>query len=139
MRTFARLFKALADETRLKMLALLLKHEELCVCDFEKTLEISQSKASRHLRYMSDSGLLMDRRDGLWVFYRVDRKVNKDRHQLLEVLQVLLSRVDLTELEHRLTRWLAVKAALRGSCQQPPSRASGCRATRRVGHPRKVK
>ena len=71
MKTYAEIFKALADETRLTMLALLLWHGELCVCDVERVLEISQSKASRHLRYLKNAGLIDDRRDGLWIHYRV--------------------------------------------------------------------
>jgi DNA-binding transcriptional ArsR family regulator len=50
MKAEARLFKSLGDETRLKILWLLTGQEELCVCDFMRTLNITQSKASRHLR-----------------------------------------------------------------------------------------
>ena len=52
MRDAAQFFKVLADEARLKMLWLLLNHRELCVCDFMAALEITQSKASRHLGTM---------------------------------------------------------------------------------------
>jgi ArsR family transcriptional regulator len=45
----ARVFRSLADETRLSMLCLLMQQEELCVCDFMEVLEITQSKASRHI------------------------------------------------------------------------------------------
>ncbi len=52
MRGLAQVFRALADETRLEMLALVMSHGELCVCDLEQVLGISQSKSSRHLRYL---------------------------------------------------------------------------------------
>jgi len=66
------LFKALADETRLRILGLLLTGE-VCVCDIHESLRIPQSKASRHLAYLRKSGLVETRRDGLWVHYRLGR------------------------------------------------------------------
>jgi ArsR family transcriptional regulator len=64
------LFKALADETRLRILGLLL-HGEVCVCHIHDSLRISQPKASRHLAYLRRAGLVATRRDGLWVHYRL--------------------------------------------------------------------
>jgi ArsR family transcriptional regulator len=64
------LFKALADETRLRILGLLLTGE-VCVCDIHESLKISQPKASRHLAYLRRSGLVETRRDGLWIHYRL--------------------------------------------------------------------
>jgi ArsR family transcriptional regulator len=64
-----RLFKALADATRLRILGLLLTGE-VCVCHIHESLKISQPKASRHLAYLRRSGLVDTRRDGLWVHYR---------------------------------------------------------------------
>jgi ArsR family transcriptional regulator, arsenate/arsenite/antimonite-responsive transcriptional repressor len=62
MKTEAQLFKALADETHLEILWLLMGQEELCVCDIMGVLGITQSKASRHLRYLFNAGLVTDRR-----------------------------------------------------------------------------
>src|SRR3954468_23179515 len=67
-----RLFRALADPTRLRILGLLLAGE-VCVCDIHESLRIPQSKASRHLAYLRQSGLVETRRDGLWVHYRLGR------------------------------------------------------------------
>jgi ArsR family transcriptional regulator len=64
------LFKALADETRLRILGLLLTGE-VCVCDIHESLKIPQSKASRHLAYLRRSGLVDTRRSGLWIHYRL--------------------------------------------------------------------
>ncbi len=64
------LFKALADETRLRILNLL-AHGELCVCEIEQALGIGQSKASRHLAYLRNAGLVTDRREGPWMYYAV--------------------------------------------------------------------
>ena len=65
-----RLFKALADTTRLRILGLLL-NGEVCVCDIYESLRIPQPKASRHLAYLRRSGLVDRRRDGLWMHYRL--------------------------------------------------------------------
>src|SRR5689334_22416745 len=68
--TMEALFKALADETRLRILGLLLAGE-VCVCDIHESLKIPQSKASRHLAYLRRSGLVDTRRSGLWIHYRL--------------------------------------------------------------------
>lgn len=60
--------KALADETRLRILNLLYD-QELCVCDIMAVLQITQTKASRHLIYMKNAGLLADRKEAQWVHY----------------------------------------------------------------------
>ena len=62
------LFKALADETRLRILNLLYE-QELCVCDVMAVLDISQSKASRHLIALKRAGLANDRREAQWMHY----------------------------------------------------------------------
>ena len=65
-----RLFQALGDATRLRILGLLLTGE-VCVCDIHETLKIPQPKASRHLAYLRRAGLVSTRREGLWVHYRL--------------------------------------------------------------------
>jgi len=83
-------YKALADETRLRCLLLLAQEQqgegaaeglseglsagrgELCVCELMAALQESQPKVSRHLAQLRNSGLLLDRRQGQWVFYRLD-------------------------------------------------------------------
>ena len=64
------LFKALADDTRLRILGLLLTGE-VCVCHIHESLRIPQPKASRHLAYLRNAGLVETRRDGTWVHYRM--------------------------------------------------------------------
>jgi ArsR family transcriptional regulator len=63
--------KALADETRLRILNILLERE-CCVCEVMQALDISQSRASRNLGILEDAGFLTARRDGLWIVYSVD-------------------------------------------------------------------
>lgn len=61
-------FKGLADRNRLRIIGLLM-HGELCGCDIQYVLEISQPNVSRHLTYLKNSGLVNDRRAGYRVFY----------------------------------------------------------------------
>ena len=62
-------FATLADPIRLRALALIAKHGELCVCELVAALDQPQPKVSRHLAIMRDAGLLRDRRDAQWVLY----------------------------------------------------------------------
>jgi len=64
-------FKSLADETRLLTMLLIERQQELCVCDLVEAMCESQPKISRHLRLLRKVGLLSDRRQGQWVFYRL--------------------------------------------------------------------
>lgn len=62
--------KALSDETRLRILNLLFERE-LCVCDIMDSLQISQAKASRHLIYLKNAGLVKDRKHAQWAIYSI--------------------------------------------------------------------
>lgn len=64
-------YKALADNTRLQSLLLLTSEGELCVCELMTALDQSQPKISRHLAQLRREGLLLDRRQGQWVFYQL--------------------------------------------------------------------
>ncbi len=70
MRDLEQLFKGLADQTRLRILNLLI-HGELCVCDIQYVLESSQPNVSRHLTYLKNSGLVLDRREGARMYYQL--------------------------------------------------------------------
>lgn len=65
------IFKALSDETRLRIIKLL-EHGELCVCDIAAVLQSSQPKISFHLSTLKEAGLIADRREGKWIHYRLD-------------------------------------------------------------------
>jgi ArsR family transcriptional regulator len=70
-----KLFEALANETRLRIL-ILLAHKELCVCHLEWALKMTQAKISRHLTVLKNAGLVDERRDGLWIFYSLTQPRN---------------------------------------------------------------
>ncbi len=65
-------FKLLADETRLSSLLLIVQEGELCVCELTSALNESQPKISRHLAMLRSAKVLLDRRQGQWVFYRLN-------------------------------------------------------------------
>jgi ArsR family transcriptional regulator, arsenate/arsenite/antimonite-responsive transcriptional repressor / arsenate reductase (thioredoxin) len=69
------LFKCLADETRLRVVMLIEREEELCVCELMHAINESQPKISRHLAMLRSNGLLEDRRQGHWVYYRLHRQL----------------------------------------------------------------
>ena len=71
MRDLIKAIKALSDETRLRILNVLLERE-CCVCEVMQALDISQSRASRNLGILQDAGFLKTRRDGLWIVYSID-------------------------------------------------------------------
>ncbi len=91
VKSLSRIFKALSDETRLTILALVLRHGHLCVCEVEQILGITQSKASRHLRYLRDAGLMEDEREGLIVNYRLPRDPDADVATVLESVKGLVA------------------------------------------------
>lgn len=64
-----KVFKCLADETRLRSMLLIARERELCVCELTCALDVSQPKISRHLAELRQCGLLQDRRQGQWVYY----------------------------------------------------------------------
>lgn len=70
MKDLERIFKGLSDQTRLRILNLLL-HGELCVCDIQYVLQSSQPNVSRHLTYLKNSGLVLDRREGARIYYHL--------------------------------------------------------------------
>lgn len=73
MRNIIKAYKSLSDETRLRILNLLLERE-CCVCEVMQALEISQPRASRNLRMLYEAGFLTLRKDGLWSLYSLDRE-----------------------------------------------------------------
>ena len=105
MRKLSEIFKALSDETRLAILALLYEADELRVQDVEGILQITQSKASRHLRRLTRLGLLRDRRDGVNVYYRIARELDTEARALLQALRQLLRTERTRALRSRLAAW----------------------------------
>jgi ArsR family transcriptional regulator len=85
VRPVTRLFKALADETRLRIIALL-SHGELCVCHLEEALDVSQPNVSRHLAILRMAGVVEAHREGSWVYYRLAAQQDADAECQLRAL-----------------------------------------------------
>ena len=98
---YAQSFKALGDETRLKMIGLL-SHGELCVCDFMEVLELPQSTASRHLAYLKNCQWVTGRRSGKWMYY----KLNPALQQSLTHRSIAESIAGSTDLQHEYAKLL---------------------------------
>jgi len=79
------MFRAFADQTRLRILHLL-QDRELCVSDIITILDVPQAKASHHLNYLRRAGLVEARREGLWCFYRLRPAKSPFHEKLLECL-----------------------------------------------------
>jgi ArsR family transcriptional regulator, arsenate/arsenite/antimonite-responsive transcriptional repressor len=82
MKKLLNTLKSLSDETRLRIINLLFE-KELCVCDIMETLKITQTKASRHLSYLKNAGLVEDRKHAQWVYYSL---VHDNENNFLESL-----------------------------------------------------
>lgn len=82
----AALFKACADQTRLRLLNLLACEGEVCVCHLVDVLGTNQPKVSRHLAYLKRAGLVSDRKEGLWVYYRLATPLAEHSRRLIECL-----------------------------------------------------
>ena len=105
MRDTIKIFKALSDETRLRILNILLERE-CCVCEVMQALDISQTRASRNLTALYDAGFLKLRRDGHWSLYSIDRdEMNEYLADLVQALaKTLKGNRTLEEDRERLTK-----------------------------------
>ena len=128
MEEWVQLFKALGDETRLRIVGLLTQGE-LCVCDLMDVLEEPQSKISRHLSYLKHSGLSYSKRVGVWMHYGLREKADERCYHLVRFLREELpalsqSRKDIDRLRE-LKRY--------GGCKSDQKATKGYRG---AGHPK---
>ena len=110
MRDIARVLAAAADPHRLAMLGLLSRQGQLCVCDIQAVLGISQSSASRHLRTLREAGLLEDERVGSWVHYRIPPRPGRAQAAILAAIEGLLGPEHLAALDDK------ARERRRGTC-----------------------
>lgn len=112
VRPIARMLKALGDETRLRIVALL-AHGELCVCHLESALGLPQPNVSRQLAVLKNAGVVDSRREGTWVYYRIAEQVDPDCRRQLRGLVASFAKRDL--LRRDVSRLIKVVGP--GSCQ----------------------
>ena len=94
------LFKALADKTRLRILALL-GNNEVCVCHIHDSLGLPQPTVSRHLAYLRRAGLVDTRRDGVWMHYRVAGSLDQNVQTVLKAAVEAVTRAPATALDRK--------------------------------------
>lgn len=82
----ASLFKSLSEPVRLRIMSLLLEQGELCVCELVDTLNLSQSVVSRHLAYLRNNQLVTAKREGAWMYYKINENTGVDMSALFQFL-----------------------------------------------------
>ena len=113
MESVVRILKAISDESRLRILNLIVSADEICVCDIESTLGFSQTKVSRHLTILKNAGLVNDRRQGLWMLYKLSETQFEAYKNLLVGLKEVFSSSPI--FQEDLLR--LAKAVKNGSCK----------------------
>ena len=84
---FVEIMESLSDPIRVNIIELMM-NGEICVCDIVKVTGMSQSKISYHIKILKDSGLISDRQEGRWVYYRLDLEVLSDiQHWMGNLIQ----------------------------------------------------
>jgi len=106
----AKIFKALGDETRLRLVNLLLQADkEVCVCEMVDALELPQYQISRHLTILKNAGLLQASRKGTWVYYRLDYEASPFLRDLLKMLGRHLKQQTFSDDAAKLAQRLALR------------------------------
>jgi ArsR family transcriptional regulator len=119
-------FKALADRTRLRILALL-GNNEVCVCHLHDSLGVPQPTVSRHLAYLRRTGLVSARRDGVWMHYCVSPSLDREIRQVLDAAVHALTRAtttakDRAQFEKAFGPLYVVPTDAGGACCSPRGR-----------------
>ncbi len=89
MEIFLKTVSALNDETRLLILRFIDENGECCVCDLQNSLDMIQSRLSRHLKILKDAGFLRVERKGTWAYYSVRTPLDRFRLEALEEVRCL--------------------------------------------------
>lgn len=79
-------FKCLSDSTRLEILKLIIAKQNVCVCELTEQLELSQPKISRHLALLRNLAILLDQRQGQWVYYRLNPELPEWANEILNII-----------------------------------------------------
>jgi ArsR family transcriptional regulator len=90
MQNHTKVLKALGDQTRLRILKLLL-NRRLCVCELEAALDLPQTKVSRHLTVLRSVGLADDSREGQWIFYSLFKPRNNFEKSVFQIIENTLA------------------------------------------------
>ena len=118
MKKIANIFKALSDDTRLRMIKLL--HErELCVCELMQVLDMSQPRISRHMSVLKNAGLVEDRREGKWVHYSLRKETQgKEIKILLDAMVVMANDDAIIKADKKNLKKATRLSESKGSCMR---------------------
>ncbi|MCK5208449.1 MAG: helix-turn-helix transcriptional regulator [Cyclobacteriaceae bacterium] len=110
----AKIFKALSEEPRVRILNLLQNHSEMCISDIEQILDYTQTKTSRHMSYLKNAGIVGARKSDQWIFYYIQDEVQGLLGQIwnyvekdhilgkdIEVFEVMYSNRELAAFKHK--------------------------------------
>ncbi len=125
MQELSTIFKALSDETRLRIVKILEKGE-LCVCDIVAALDIVQPKASFHLGVLKEAGLIKDRKQGKWIHYSLNESDLFKRMLMVSVCEKADGKMTGDD-QKRLERFLKSKKSGSG-CEPKKGKACSCGA-----------
>ncbi len=111
-----KIFKALSEEPRVRIINLIQNHGEMCISDIEQILDFTQTKTSRHMTYLKNAGIVGYRKSDQWIFYYIHEEVqdllrqtwiyiNKDYTLLkdIKVFEVMFSNRELAAFSHKNT------------------------------------
>jgi ArsR family transcriptional regulator len=92
------IFKALSEESRLRILSVLFTGE-LCVCDIEDILQLTQSNVSRHLTILKNAGIIKSYKNAQWIYYSIDDKFKSDSEELYRFLELRINKLSTYEAD----------------------------------------
>lgn len=127
MEDIAQIYKALSEQMRLRIL-MLLTHGELCVCDIMAVLEEPQSKVSRHVAYLKNSGLVKGKRVGTWMHYFLKEPLEGLAAAHIEFLKKELSRLDWAKADEEKMR----KVQQKKTCEASAGNAAASGKTKTI-------
>ena len=118
MKKIANIFKALSDDTRLRVVKLL-QERELCVCELMQVLDMSQPRISRHMSVLKNAGLVEDRREGKWVHYSLRKETQgKEIKILLDAMVVMANDDAIIRADKKNLKKAIRLSEVKGSCMR---------------------
>jgi len=106
-------FKMLSDSTRLRSLMLMQADGELCVCELTHALNLSQPKISRHLAHLREAGVLVARRNGTWMYYRINPQMQTWALQILHTTLDGIRRTEPFISDHKMLKTMINRPGLK--------------------------
>jgi len=118
MKKIVNIFKALSDDTRLRVVKLL-QERELCVCELMQVLDMSQPRISRHMSVLKNAGLVEDRREGKWVHYSLWKETQgKEIKIFLDSMAVIANNEAVVKADKKNLKKAIRLSEVKGNCMR---------------------